>query len=192
MAENKPSDKDILGRAARELQELKGDMLELLEDHDIYWKVQGVIQSNARLLTTHSSFFDMMNDGFAYSAAVRVRRIVDEGSRTVSLLRLLNGLKNHPKLGDGDELRRDIQELKDTTAKIKKYVDQVVAHRDRMATADIPKNRELTAAIETISGIFRKYYGIVLNTDVDLQLSHLTDPLEIFRFPWIAPALKQS
>jgi len=188
MAANKTKDNDTIERTARELQELKGDMLELIEDHDIYWKVQRVIQSNARLLTAHSSFFDMMNDGFAYAAAIRIRRIVDEDNRTVSLLRVLAELRNHPKLTDAHELTRDIQELRDTTARIRRYVNQYVAHRQRKATAEIPKNRELTSAIETISSIFRKYYGVVLNTDIDLHVSHLTDPLEIFRFSWIPSA----
>jgi len=90
----KLSEKNFLERAACELRELRSEVLELAEDHDIYWKVQRVIQSNARLLIARSSLFDMMNDGFAHSAALRVRRIVDTDHRTISLLRLLKDLVN--------------------------------------------------------------------------------------------------
>lgn len=184
-------EKNFLERAACEMRELRDETLELVEDHDIYWKVQRVIQNNARLLSARSSFFDMMNDGFAHSTALRVRRIVDTDHRTISLLRLLRDLVSYPGLLSGKvkevELENDIRELEESTKKIKEYVDQFVAHHDRAPTADTPINRELTRAIETISRMFRKYYGVLMNTDLDLRMSRLGDPLEIFRYPWIAP-----
>jgi len=173
------------------MRELRGEVLELVEDHDIYWKVQRVIQSNARLLGARSGFFDMMNDGFAHSTALRVRRVVDTDHRTVSLLRLLRDLVSYPGLLSGKvkkiELENDIRELEESTKKIKEYVDQFVAHHDRTPTADTPINRELTRAIEAISRLFKKYYSALMNTDIELRISHLEDPLAIFRYSWIAP-----
>jgi hypothetical protein len=187
----KLSEKNFLERAACEMRELRGEILELVEDHDIYWKVQHVIQGNARLLSARSSFLDMMNDGFAHSTALRVRRIVDTDHRTISLLRLLRDLVSYPELLGGKveegELENDIRELEESTKKIKEYVDQFVAHHDRAPTADTPINRELTRAIEAISRLFRKYYGALMNTDIELRISHLEDPLAIFRCSWIAP-----
>jgi hypothetical protein len=117
----KLSAKNFVERAACELREIRNEVIELVEDHDIYWKVQRVIQNNARLLLARSSFFDMMNDGFAHSAAIRVRRIVDTNHRTISLLRLVKDLLNYPILLDGKvtevELRNDIRELAEGTKK---------------------------------------------------------------------------
>lgn len=131
----------------------------------------------------------MMNDGFSHSAAVRVRRIVDTNPRTISLLRLLKDLLSYPGLLVGKvadtELGHDIVELEEATKKIKKYVNQFVAHHDRTPTADTPINRELTRAIETISSMFRKYYRVLLNTDIELRIDHLEDPLAIFRYSWL-------
>jgi hypothetical protein len=184
------SEKSFLERAACELRELKGDVIDLVEDHDIYWKMQYVIQSNVRLLMDRSSFFDMVNDSFAHSAAIRVRRVVDTDHRTISLLKLLKELENYPGLLGGktgeDGLRDDIQELEQATNGIKAYVDQFVAHRDRTPTADTPRNRELTRAIETIARMFKKYYGVVMKADIELRIGHLEDPLRIFRYPWMA------
>ncbi len=187
----KLSQRNFLERATCELRELRNEVLELVEDHDIYWKVQGVIQSNVQLLSTRSSFFDMMNDGFAHSAALRVRRIVDTDRRTISLLRLLKDLVDYPGLLDGKvtgvDLGNDIRAVEEATKKIKEYADQFVAHHERTPTADTPINRELTRAIETISCMFRKYYGVLMDTDIDVRINHLEDPLAIFRYAWIAP-----
>lgn len=182
------SDEQFLQTVDDDLRELKGEFLDLVDDHDIYWKVQGLIQSNARLMTARSCFFDMMNDSFGYWAAIRVRRIVDANPKTISLVRLLNDLASRPSVLDGktteDEVRKDILALQEETKKIKSYVDQCVAHHDRKPTAAIPLNKELTHAIEMLKSMFKKYYGILRITDIDLHTSHLEDPLAIFDYAW--------
>jgi hypothetical protein len=182
------SDEQFVKNITDDLLDLRGQLLDLVDDHDIYWKVQGLIQSNAKLMTTRSCFFDMMNDSFTYWAAIRVRRIVDADHRTISLLRLLSDLVSRPSVLDGrtteDEVRKDILELQAETKKIKSYVDQCVAHHDRKPSADIPLNKELTNAIEMLSSMFHKYYGILRITDIDLHTSHLEDPLAIFDYAW--------
>jgi AbiU2 len=182
------SDEQFLKDVTDDLLDLRAEFLNLVEDHDIYWQVQGLIQSNARLMTARSCFFDMMNDSFSYWAAIRVRRIVDADHRTISLRRLLSDLVSRPTIFDGkttgDEVRKDILKLEEETKKIKSYVDQYVAHHDRKPTADIPHNNELTHAIEMLESMFHKYYGILRVTDIDLHTSHLEDPLAIFDYAW--------
>jgi hypothetical protein len=99
-------------------------------------------------------------------------------------LRLLSDLVSRPSVLDGktteDEVRKDILELQEETKKVKSYVDQCVAHHDRKPTTDIPLNKELTHAIQMLSGKFRKYYAILQITDIDLRTSHLEDQLAIF------------
>jgi hypothetical protein len=182
------SDEQFVKNMTDDLYDLRGQLVDLVDDHDIYRKVQGLIQSNAKLMTARSCFFDMMNDSFSYWAAIRVRRIVDKNPRTISLLGLLRDLVSRPSVLDGkttvDEVEKDILELQEETKKIKSYVDQYVAHRDRKPTADIPLNKEITLAIEMLSAMFRKYYLILQITDIDLHTSHVEDPLAIFDYAW--------
>lgn len=183
------SEKNFRERAACELRELMHEVRELITDHDIYWKVQHVIQSNPRLLVDRSAFFDMMNDSFAHSAAMRVRRIVDTNHRTVSLLRLLKGLTEYPGLLKGQitvqDVESDIRGLEEATNKIKDYTDQFVAHHDMDPIADTPLNRELSRSVETIERLFRRYFNLLMGVDIDLSVNYLEDPLAIFRYSWI-------
>lgn len=179
----------FLERASADLTELMHEVLDLVSDHDVYCKVQDVIKGNAKLLLAHSAFFDMMNDSFAYAATVRIRRIVDKNHRTISLLRLLEELEEYPELLDGKvtaaALQDDIRKLKESTERVKGYVDQYVAHHQRTPTADIPLYREVTRTIKIITDVFKKYYFVIRATDISLQVSYAEDPIAIFHFPWI-------
>ena len=96
----------------------------------------------------------MLNDAYAHSAAMRVRRLVDRGNRTTSLHRLLKELSKYPDLLGGrvtlDELTADSVELDRLTSKVKDYVDQFIAHHDRSPVATAPIHWELNAAIELL------------------------------------------
>jgi hypothetical protein len=184
------SNKNFLDRALVELREIRNEIIDLATDYDIYWKVQReVIQRNPRLLTIRSALFDMLNDAYAHSAAMRVRRLVDKDNRTISLRGLLKELSKYPDLSKGrvsaDELAADINELDQGTSKVKDYVDQFIAHRDRSPVATAPIHRELNAAIELLIRLLRKYYGVLAGSDINVVVSYLEDPLTIFRFAWI-------
>jgi hypothetical protein len=177
--------------AASQLDELRTEVIELATDRDIYWKVQReVIQKNHRLLTMRSAFFDMLNDAYAHAAASRIRRLLDRDSRTVSLRQLIEQLIEDPSSLRGnltnDDLRNDLEALHKTCEHVKAYVDQVVAHHDRNRTASSPTHRELNEAIDTVVSVFKRYYAAVTNTDLDVVVSYLEDPLRIFSFPWLA------
>ena len=184
------SSKNFLERALHELCEIRNEVIDLATDYDIYWKVQrDVIQRNPRLLMIRSAFFDMVNDAYAHSAAMRVRRLVDKDNRTISLRGLLNDLSKYPELLKGRvsevELAADSKELDQATSKVKDYVDQFIAHHDRSPVATAPIHRELNAAIELLIRLLKKYYGVLAGSDIDVVVSYLEDPLTIFRFAWI-------
>jgi hypothetical protein len=191
------SSKSFLERALHELREIRNEVIDLATDGDIYWKVQHeVIQRNPRLLLIRSAFFDMLNDAYSHSAAMRVRRLVDKDHRTISLRRLLEQLREYPDLLAGRvtevELAADVAELDRTTEKVKDYVDQFIAHHDRSPIAEVPILRELNAAIELLVRLLRKYYGILAGSDVDVVVHYLEDPLTIFRFAWIEAPIEVS
>lgn len=187
---NTLSSEDFLERARHELSKIGDEVICLATDYDIYWKVQReVIQRNSRLLTIRSAFFDMLNDAYAHSAAMRVRRLVDEDNRTISLRRLLKDLSKYPDLLRGQvtevELAKDNDELDSATLKVKDYVDQFIAHHDRSPVAAVPIHRDLDAAIELLKRLLKKYHGVLAGSDIDVVVSYLEDPLTIFRFAWI-------
>jgi AbiU2 len=180
------SSNNFLERALLELREIRNEVIDLATDYDIYWKVQrDVIQRNPRLLTIRSAFFDMLNDAYAHSAAMRVRRLVDKDNRTISLRSLLKELSKYPDSLGGRisevELAADTEELDQATSKVKDYVDQFIAHHDRSPVATAPIHRELNVAIEVIIRLLRKYYGVLGGSDIDVVVSYLEDPLTIFR-----------
>ena len=173
------------------LPKIADEVKSLATDRDIYWKVQReVIQRNPRFLEMRSPFFEMLNDAYAHGTAMRVRRLVDPTKGTISLTRLLEamGRKNPELLGSrvpAAELAKDINELKATTLKVKGYVDQYVAHQDQSPTAPRPSYQELDTAIELLVRLTTKYYKVLAESDVDVAVSYLGDPLAIFRFAWI-------
>jgi hypothetical protein len=180
-------------RATQEITELRDEVIALATDRDIYWKVQReVIQKNARLLTMHSAFFDMMNDSYAHATASRVRRLLDRDQRTVSLRRLLDNIARYPDILTGEptlrELKADLVALDTTCKEVKDYVDQFVAHHDRNSTAIVPTHRQLNEAVDTIIAKFRRYYAFLTDADIDVVVGYLQGSLAIFEFPWVDKA----
>jgi len=185
------SSTSFLERSRLELLEIRDEIIDLATDRDIYWKVQhDVIQSNAKLMTVRSPFFDMLNDAYAHAAAMRVRRLVDKNNRTISLRRLLEDLRKYADLLKGkitdSELAIDISELSRATSKIKDYVDQFIAHHDRTPEASAPIHRDLNSAIDLLIQLFKKYYRVLAGSDIDVTIHYLENPLHIFQFSWIA------
>lgn len=177
-------------RAAQELNEIRNEVLDLATDRDVYWRVQReVIQQNHRLLTTRSPFLHMLNDAYAHATASRIRRLVDHDTRAVSLRGLIKELAQYPDLLVGklsvDDLKQHLAELDRTCKQVKDYVDQFVAHHDRSSSVVVPTHRELNEAVDTLIATFRKYYALINDTDIDVVVSYLEDPLSIFRFAWI-------
>lgn len=188
---------DRKSQLIREIDELRNEIVDLATDRDIYWKVQHeVIQKNARLLITTSAFFDMLNNSYAHATAVRVRRLVDQRSRTLSLRRLIQDLGRCPELFlekfSKEDLRADMALLDATCKKVKCYVDQFVAHHDRNGSAAIPTHKELNEAVDTIVSVYRRYYGLLKNTDIDPLLHYVVEPLAIFTFPWVNASTDQK
>jgi hypothetical protein len=84
-----------------------------------------------------------------------------------------------------DDLKQHLAELDGTCKKVKDYVDKFVAHHDRSRSVPVPTHRELNEAVDTLIATFRKYYALINDTDIDVVVSYLEDPLSIFRFAWM-------
>jgi hypothetical protein len=71
---------------------VKPEILTLVLHRQVFWRVREIAQSNPEL--PHSYFIGFLQETYANSQAVGVRRLVDPGRQPVSLLRLLNEIES--------------------------------------------------------------------------------------------------
>jgi hypothetical protein len=75
---------------------IEAEVGDVLPQHHIFWKVQDIIRGNPQLANARSHLFAWMGDVFVASAAVAVRRQVDNHDDTICLRRLLRaGKRTH-------------------------------------------------------------------------------------------------
>ena len=182
----------------KNLRIIHAEILDLATDNDIFWKFQKeVMQGNARLLKIRSPFIDMLNRSYAHATAARIRRLTDRHKDSISLVKLLDELQNHPallvrSLGvermviriGRKELEQDLRDLDAACCPVTNYVDRHVAHHDKRQSA-VPKHRDVNAAIEKLIEIFKKYYSLLIGGDTDVVVSYLEGPFAVFRFAWL-------
>jgi hypothetical protein len=74
------------------------DAVEAITNRGIFWEVQDIIQNNPQLQKSSSAFRQWMFSTFVHSSALAVRRQVDRDTNSVSLLRFLTEVREHPDL----------------------------------------------------------------------------------------------
>src|SRR5438552_3647772 len=89
------TDADRLARMTEWVKTIESEVGDvLLQDH-IFWQVQDIIRNNHNLANARSHFFEWMGDVFVASAAVAVRRQVDNHDDSICLRRLLREAKDY-------------------------------------------------------------------------------------------------
>ena len=194
------SNADFKQKAKEYLRTIHAEILDLATDSDIFWRFQKeVMQRNARLLKIRSPFIDMLNRSYAHATAARIRRLTDRHKDCVSLAKLLDELQNHPallirQLGvenmvnrvSRGELQKDLMDLDAACRPVTDYVDKHVAHHDKRPRSAVPKPRVVNAAIDKLIEIFKKYYTLLIGSDIDVcVVPYLEEPLAAFRFAWL-------
>jgi hypothetical protein len=190
---------------------------------DTFKEVDRIATENGQL--PDSYFWTFLQDTYATSQAVAVRRQAELKSSVRTLGRLLVEVAEDAHLlsreffvgmwearpdsveavianrqfeqyfaGDvGDHLdpaipQRDLAALITTSASVKTYVDQHVAHRDRKPKSGFPTFADLDGAIDKIGEVFSRYSGLLRNKSMtDYVPAHQDDSLAVFRQPWIRP-----
>ena len=85
-------------RALGWLETIYKDVQELVVHNHVFWEVQNIIKKNQRLADTPSVFYDCLALTFSQSATVTVRRHSKLNKQSVSLHRLLEELRQYPKI----------------------------------------------------------------------------------------------
>ncbi len=86
---------------------------------------------------------------------------------------------------DPQIVRHDLDSLKSKCEPIKKYVDKLVAHRDKSIFRNIPTYNDLDNAIESIYVYYKKYTHLIRGIPYDIDIIPQWNWREIFTHPWI-------
>lgn len=183
------NDKQFQDRAVRELREIGKQVLSLATDRDLYRRLEAeVIPSNPRLSSSGSPYLSMVRGAYTDAATMRLRRLFAPDA-ALSLRRLLSQISEYPALLHDKltarELSGDLAELDRLGVYLKEHVDPHFSNHERTPAALATTNRELDRAIDLLIDCIRRYYWIVANSYIDLDVSFGEDPLDVFRFPWV-------
>jgi hypothetical protein len=183
------NERQFRDRALRELREIGKQALSLATDRDLYRKLEvDVIQHNPLLGNTSSAYVTMVRGAYTDATTMRLRRLFAPEAN-LSLRRLLAQISDYPEMLynklTSKELAGDIAELDRMAVYLKEHVDPHFSNHERTPAALASTDRELDRAIDLLIDCIKRYYWIVSDSYIDLNVSYAEDPLAVFRFPWI-------
>ena len=183
------NEKQFRDRAARELREIGKQLLSLATDRDLCRRLEAdVIQSNPRLAANGSAYLSMVRGAYTDATTMRLRRLFAPDA-ALSVRRLLTQISEYPELLHdkltAKELAGDLAELDRLGVYLKEHIDPHFSNHERTPAALATTNRELDKAIDLLLDCMKRYYWIVADSYIDLDVSYGEDPLAVFHFPWI-------
>ena len=183
------NEKQFCDRAVRELREIGKQILSLATDRDLYQKVEAeVIQSNPRLSAGGSAYLSMVRGAYTDATTMRLRRLFAPDA-ALSLRRLLTQISEYPALLHdkltSKELSWDLAEFERVSLYLKEQIEPHFSNHERTPAALATTNRELDKAIDLLIDCVKRYYWIVSDSYIDLNVSYSEDPLDVFRAPWL-------
>jgi len=183
------NEKQFRDRAVRELREIGKQVQSLATDRDLYRRLESeVISSNPRLSASGAAYLSMVRGAYTDATTMRLRRLFAPDA-ALSLRRLLTQISEYPallhdKLTDS-ELSGDLAGLDRLGVYLKEHVDPHFSNHERSLAALATTNRELDKAIDLLIDCMKRYYWIVSDAYLDLDVGYSEDPMTVFRFPWI-------
>jgi len=185
------NEKQFRDRAEGELREIGNQVLSLATDRDLHRKLQSeVIEPNPHLSKNSSVFLAMVRGAYTDATTMRLRSLLAPDAN-LSLRRLLTKISDYPEmLHDkltAKELSEDREKLDRMSIYLKEHVDPHFSNHERTAAALATTDRELNRAIDLLIDCIKRYYWIVSDSYIDLDVNYVEDSLAVFRFPWIEP-----
>jgi hypothetical protein len=183
------NEKQFCDRAVRELREIGKQVLSLATDRDLCQKLEAdVIQPNPRLSSSGGAYLSMVRGAYTDATTMRLRRLFAPDA-ALSLRRLLSQISDYPALLHDKltekELAGDLAELDRVSLYLKEQVEPHFSNHERTPAALATTNRELDKAIDLLIDCMKRYYWIVSDSYIDLDVSYSEDPLAVFRFAWV-------
>jgi len=132
----------------------------------------------------------MVRGAYTDATTMRLRKLLAPDAN-LSLRRLLTQISDYPEMLHDKltttELADDREELDRMGVYLKEHVDPHFSNHERSVAALATTDRELDRAIDLLIDCIKRYYWIVSDSYIDLDVDYVEDPLAIFRFPWIEP-----
>lgn len=181
--------KQFSERTVPELREIAKQVLSLATDRDLYRKVESdIIQPNSRLSANGSAYVSMVRGAYTDATTMRLRRLFAPDAN-LSLRRLVSQMSEYPELLHdkltAKEQSKDLADLDQMSVYLKEHVDPHFSDRERTPAALATTNRQLDKAIDLLLECVKRYYWIVADAYIDLDVAYNEDPLAVFRFPWM-------
>jgi hypothetical protein len=188
------NEKRFRERARGELRQIGHQLKALASDRDVYWKVEReIVARNPQLKNGRSEVLDLLRGCYVDGMAARVLRLLQPADAEVSLPRVLEEMANYPELLHGKLTQREFADdrraLGQAVTHLKQATTPRAAHHERTPPALASAHRELDAALDLMISQVKNYYWIVADGYIDLDVSHVEDPMEVFQFAWAMPAL---
>lgn len=183
------NEKQFRDRAVRELRAIGKQVLGLATDRDLYQKLEAdVIQRNASLSASANPYLSMWRGAYTDAMAMRLRRLFAPEAN-LSLRRLATQISDYPEmLHDkltSKELSSDLAELDRTSVYLKERLDPHFSDHERTPAALATTDRELDRALDLLIDCTKRYYWIVSDSYIDLDVKYSEDPLAVFRSAWL-------
>ncbi len=179
------NEKQFRERASRELREIGNQVQALATDREIYRRLDAeVMQSNPQLPGNGSALLDMVRGTYADATTMRLRRLLSPEA-DLSLRRIIVQLGDYPELlhpkVNSRELADDAVELDKMAAYLKEQVEPHVLPHERTPGALALTLRDLDRALDLASGLLKKYYWVICEGYLNLEVKSSGDPFAAFR-----------
>ena len=183
------NEKQFRDRTTRELREIGKQLQSLATDRDLYQKLEAeVIERNSSLSAGSNPYLSMWRGAYTDATAMRLRRLFAPEAN-LSLRRLATQISDYPAmLHDkltSKELSSDIADLDRMSVYLKEHVDPHFTDHERTPAALATTNRQLDRALDLLIDCTKRYYWIVADAYIDIDIKYSEDPLTVFRSPWL-------
>jgi DNA-binding transcriptional MerR regulator len=183
------SEKQFRDRASTELRKIGKQVKQLATDRDLYRKLESDVLAVNPRLSKPNVYLAMIRGAYTDAMLSRVLRLIDAEGAGLSLRRIMAQLREHPHLMHdkltGREFADDVAQLDRASEQIKRHLDSHLGAHERKASALQPSHRALNHGLDLLLDLLRKYYWIVSDAYLDLDVKHEGDPLGVFHFAWL-------
>jgi hypothetical protein len=141
---------------------------------------------------TPAHIIDFFAAAYSTRQAVAIRRLCGFRSREYSFHHLLSEIRDNPQLCknplDPNEVQADIESLQaGNLLSVRGFVNQYVAHRQKVPTAQVPTFKVIHDAIDELGVLLQKYVHVVNDAHQMLDPVVDGDVMGPFRVAWLAP-----
>jgi hypothetical protein len=141
---------------------------------------------------TPGHIFDFVAGTYSTRQAVAIRRLCGVGNREYSFHHLFSEIRDNAHLCknplDPNEVQTDIESLRaGHLLSVRGFVNQYVAHRQEVPTAEVPTFKVIHDAIDELGMLLQKYVHVVNDAHQILDPAVPGDWMAPFRVAWLPP-----